>query len=119
MSEEPKFKVGDKVAVYGYGGWGLAPQRWDEISKVTPTGRIRVKGYPRAIYGPDGGERTSSYSGTYLKHDTPELRREIADDEEEKELRRFPINYPWRSLSLPQLRELKALLDTFTEPPDA
>lgn len=113
MTDEPRFKVGDKVAVYNPSCWGLTPQRWDEVAKVTPTGRTRLKGAPKDIFDQRGWQRTSGYSRDHIKHDTPELRQEIAAEQEEKELRRLPNSYPWRNLTLPQLRCLKVLLDEF------
>ena len=113
MTDEPKFKVGDKVAVYNCSSWGLPPQRWDEVAKVTHTGRIRLKGAPKDIFDQQGWQRTSGYSRDHIKHDTPELRKEIAAEQEERELRWLLNSYPWRTITLPQLRRLKALLDEF------
>ena len=112
MSDEPKFKVGDKVAVFNIIRHIFV--MFDESSRMTPTGRIRLKGDPKADYNAKGQERSSSMIFyTYLKHDTPELRQEIADQKEEQELRHLPNSYPWRNLDLSQLRRLKALLDEF------
>lgn len=111
MSQDEPFKVGDKVAVYGHFD---RLQGFDEIAKITPTGRIRLKGvFAGNIYNPDGIERTSSWSYTRIIHDTPELRQKIAAEQEEKDLRALPHLFSWQPLSIPQLRELKALLDKF------
>lgn len=60
MREELKVKVGDKV-LYNYWTFGGAIERIETVTRVTPTGRIRIEGSSSQFdkYGREMG--TESY----------------------------------------------------------
>ncbi len=107
MSEEPKFKVGDKVARLRRGKYEGSAL----ISKITPTGKIRTD--DNRLYEPNGKLRTSDvWSWSEIepwteKHEQIVLKIKVGT--------LFGKVLP--VLTLPQLRELKALLDGFKEVP--
>lgn len=64
MQEELKVKVGDKV-LYQYSHWGNRTERIETVTRVTPTGRIRVKGSD-SCFNKYGREMGDSYYKAHL-----------------------------------------------------
>lgn len=76
--EELNLKVGDKVVYCTYGPWG--DESIEIVEKITPTGRIRLKGID-AQFNKNGRKMgdTSLGSGGCLKILTPELEKKITE----------------------------------------
>lgn len=83
MSEKLNVKVGDKVLVT-CSGYGLSGgyKYTDIVSKITPTGRIRLAKHRTVTFYPDGTERVSSDAWA------PRGRLELLTPEKETELRK-------------------------------
>lgn len=113
MADNPKFQVGDKVALFGV----LAPHLFywfDEVAKISPTGLIRLVRASGAPYRADGSLKSSkSWEGAYIRHATPELLQELQDKKDLADLKGFVRQYPFHKLELLHLRQLKDLLDKF------
>ena len=97
-----KLKVGDKVIV-SFSAMRGSTYKETEIEKITPTGKIRVKGEDRYFINGYLKGRSKWDSGQVLREYTPENYRKYI---QAPSVVNFLENYKWTNLTPDQLIEI-------------